>query len=221
MRMAVKMSAAQHYDLHSRGEEDWRQELKTIMTTIGAETKQRACLHIQEQDLVHPQTLSCLNALAAHGELFGFFSKEEIEHLVHTYKFNFANAKAMEQTQSQAVEEIRCKLSDDLHTLVQLNPRSDILLSEMRDAHHLINTATIIWFGEWSDFGYEHVAQRHLADPGTQTELDADEEDLANKPVAVKAKKEVTKIMIRMYHDVQKVAMDYYQDSNHFVHVSP
>ena len=38
--MAVKMSAAQHYDLHSRGEEDWRQELKTIMTTIGAETKQ-------------------------------------------------------------------------------------------------------------------------------------------------------------------------------------
>ena len=24
-----------------------------------------------------------------------------------------------------------------------------------------------------------------------------------------------------MYHDVQKVALDYYQDSNHFVHVSP
>ena len=140
---------------------------------------------------------------------------------MNTYKFNFANAKAMEQTPSQSVEEVRCKLSEDLHTLVQLNPRSDILLSEMREAYHLINTATIIWFGEWSDSGYEHVARRHLADPGTQTELEADEEDLANKPVAVKAKKEVIRIMIRMYHDVQKEAMAYYQDSNHFVHVSP
>ena len=74
--------------------------------------------------------------------------------MVSQYKFNFANAKAMEQTVAQTLEEIRGKLSEDLHTLVQLNPRSNVLLSEMREAYHLINTATIIWFGEWSDLGY-------------------------------------------------------------------
>ena len=48
VRMAVKMSNAQHYDLHSRVEDDWKQELKRIITTIGGESKHKACLHIRE-----------------------------------------------------------------------------------------------------------------------------------------------------------------------------
>ena len=96
--------------------------------------------------------------------------------------------------------------------LVQLNPRSDILLSDMREAYHLINIATIIWFGEWSDAGYENVATRHLADRDLKTELEVDDEELVSseKSVEMKAKQQVIKVMIKMYHDVQKVAMDYY-----------
>ena len=226
MKMAVKLPAADHFDLHSKsgeGEEDWIQELKRIMTVTGTESKQRACLHIQEQDLTHPQILKCLNAFAAHGELFSFFTGEELDQLIHQHKFNFASAKslAIQQTRSQLLEDVRCKLAEDLHILVQLNPRSDILLNEMKETHHLINTSTIIWFGEWSDSGYEHVAQRHLADADAKTELEADEDDLLNRPVPLTAKNAVIQIIIRMHHDVQKVAMDYYQESNHYVHVSP
>lgn len=58
----------------------------------------------------------------------------------------------------------------------------------MRETYHLINTSTIIWFGEWSDAGYDHIAQRHLADADSKTELEADELDLMNINVPIKAK---------------------------------
>lgn len=62
----------------------------------------------------------------------------------------------------------------------------------MREAYHLINIATIIWFGEWSDAGYENVAHRHLADTSSKTELEVDDEELkSEKSVQLKAKQQV------------------------------
>ena len=77
-----------------------------------------------------------------------------------------------------------------------------MLIQEMRDTHHLINTSTIIWFGEWSDSGYEQVAHRHLADADKKSELELEDDDLLNKPVPLKAKNTIIKLCIRMYHDV-------------------
>ena len=186
VKMAIRLANALDYDLHSKSTEskdDWKLSLKQMMATVGAESKQRACLHIQERDLGSIETLRALNALAAHGELFSYFSKEEMEQLVQASKLNFGGSKAKEQTHSQVQEDIRQKLKEDLHVLVQLNPRSDILLSDLRDANHLVNTSTIIWFGEWSNSGYEQVAFKHLVVPENGKELLADEEDLAAAPI--------------------------------------
>lgn len=48
--------------------------------------------------------------------------------------------------------------------LIYLTPRSDVLLLHMRDTPHLLNSSTVIFFGEWSDSGFEFIARKYLTD---------------------------------------------------------
>ena len=49
-----------------------------------------------------------------------------------------------EQTNAQVTETLRQILQEDLTILLQLSPRSSTLNTALRDAQHLVNTATII-----------------------------------------------------------------------------
>ena len=49
----------------------------------------------------------------------------------------------------------------------------------------------------------------------------AETEDIAKMPIHLNNQDKVIKQMIKMYADVRRVAMEYYDASDHFVHVSP
>ena len=44
-----------------------------------------------------------------------------------------------------------------------------MLLTGLRDAAHLLNSSTLIYFGEWSDSGFEYIAKKHLAESPEET----------------------------------------------------
>ena len=94
--------------------------------------------------------------------------------------------------------------------LLQLTPRSKILLNKLREAQHLLDTSTLIYFGEWSDHGFHYIATKHLEDQGTDRI-----ETSFSEP------EKLSKAMINMYHDINKHAQNYYQETDHYVYVTP
>ena len=52
------------------------------MSRIANERKSRFVLHIEERDLATVGILDALNGIAAHSEIFYYFSKEELEMLI-------------------------------------------------------------------------------------------------------------------------------------------
>ena len=73
------------------------------------------------------------------------------------------------------------------------------MLNKLRDASHLLDSSTLIYFGEWSDYGFEHIAMRHLEDRGTDV-VDYQFQDT----------KKLSKAMIDMYHDIHRHAQTYF-----------
>lgn len=80
----------------------------------------------------------------------------------------------------------------------------------MRDSPHLLNSSTLIYFGEWSDSGYEFIANKHLNDT-------SDEE----LPIQLTDTSVISKVMIEMYHETAKACQLYYQETDHYVYISP
>ena len=98
----------------------------------------------------------------------------------------------------------------NLHLLIQLTPRSNVLLQDMREAPHLLHSSTLIYFGEWSDSGYEFIATKHMTDTnGDSTAL-----SFKNIPAIIKT-------MTDMYHDTVKASQLYFQETDHYVYMSP
>ena len=81
----------------------------------------------------------------------------------------------------------------------------------MRDTPHLIDSSTMIYFGEWSDFGLEFIAVKHLEDDDSEITLIHPLKNIKN----------LTNVMIEMYHDITKQAITYYHETDHYVYVSP
>ena len=78
------------------------------MLNVGLESQSRAVLHVQQRDLTTDQILDALDSIAAHGEVFNFFSKEELDSILSQSKFT-SSLKNLpkERTNSQLLEEVR------------------------------------------------------------------------------------------------------------------
>ena len=70
------------------------------------------------------------------------------------YKSAAMTVRGKGKTDAQIFEDIRKQVHSDLHLLIQLTPRSNILLMKLRDAPHLLNQSMLIYFGDWSDSGF-------------------------------------------------------------------
>ena len=86
VKVAVKMSDFEDqvlYEKDSELEEDWRLMLKEILTkVVMANRKVHQVLHVEERDLSTKELLEALDAIAAHNDIFQYYSKEELESMV-------------------------------------------------------------------------------------------------------------------------------------------
>lgn len=45
---------------------------------------------------------------------------------------------------------------------MQLTPRADVISKKLRNYLHIVNSACIIQFGDWSRQGFEFIAKKYL-----------------------------------------------------------
>ena len=127
VKVAVKMSDWEDealYEKDSELEEDWRVHLKEIMAKSSGERRTRHVLHVEERDISSRELLEALDAIAAHGELFQLYSREEMELMTSSHRQRLGPLLATDLTSAQVKDLIRQQLRDDFTMLIQLNPRS-------------------------------------------------------------------------------------------------
>ena len=84
---------------------------------------------------------------------------------------------------------------------LQVTARSKVLLHSLIEAPHLLNSATMIYFGGWSNYGFEFITHKHLED---------DQKMLTAENLKPKNIKNITNAMIEMYQDTAKQAQLYF-----------
>ena len=85
VKVAIKMSDWEDqvlYEKDSELEEDWRLTFKEIMTKVVSGKRTRHVLHVEQRDVSSYELLEALDALAAHSEIFQYFTREELDSLV-------------------------------------------------------------------------------------------------------------------------------------------
>ena len=158
-----------------------------------------------------PGVLETLEGFAAHGEVFQLLGPEEVESLLNSvrYKTFSASHRGKERSEVQLLEDFRDLVHEHLHMLLQLTPRSPVLLTGLRESPHILDSSTLIYFGEWSDSGFDFLAKMHLSETPAYVQQPI-------KNVAL-----LSKVMIEMYHDTVRQSQLYYQETDHYVYISP
>ena len=83
---------------------------------------------------------------------------------------------------------------------------------------YLVNSSTIIAYGEWNNAGFEFMAQKYLADANFDPEGFA---DVRLKDFMLHQPEKVITVMIEMYDDTVEERHAYNHHTGHFIYVSP
>ena len=126
-----------------------------------------------------------------------------------------------DHTNAQILDVIRQKLKEEMTLLLQLAPRSKILQSGLRDAIHLVNTSTIIQFGDWSRAGFEYMARKYFEGKQMLAVTGGNDEEETEEELNVEHLEQVVLCMIEMHQDSEIAAQGYFQETGHQVYVSP
>jgi len=114
------------------------------------------------------------------------------------------------KSDSQVLEEFRNNCRESLQLVLLLTPRSELLRSKMREYPNIINKSTIIWLGEWDENGFEHVSKKYFNQQNDEME-----------EIQLTKTKEVIQTIIAIYKDVTAAAPTYFDQTGHFVYISP
>ena len=105
--------------------------------------------------------------------------------------------------------------------LIQLTPRSNSLLKDMRNTMHLINTSTIIYFNDWGRPGFSFMAKKYFSQNDKESSLNAGEEAEEDPDVQITHLEEVIKCQVDMHEDAEMEARGYFAETGHYVYVTP
>ena len=84
-----------------------------------------------------------------------------------------------------------------------------MLQNGMRDTLHLVNTSTIIQFGDWSRAGFEYMARKYFEGKQLLAVQNADDDD-TEEEIDVEHLEQVVLCMIEMHQDSEIAAQGYY-----------
>jgi len=90
----------------------------------------------------------------------------------------------------------------------------------MRDTQHLVNTSTIIQFGDWSKAGFEYMAKKYFANQSNQLKSGTDDNS-DDEGFHVLHLDQIVLVQIEMHHDCEIASIGYQQETGHFIYISP
>ena len=110
VKISIAWANFQGVMLYEKDEEnlidDWKARLKEVIQDV-IDSPKRTILHIEERNIVTKGLVQALESIAAHGEAFDMYSKEEIDSLVGAFRIRFGQNNGLTLSDSQYLELMR------------------------------------------------------------------------------------------------------------------
>ncbi|XXQ31525.1 Dynein heavy chain AAA lid domain containing protein [Plasmodiophora brassicae] len=181
------------------GVNEWRDDLKKLLTTSGVEDVQQVFL-LSDNNLKNESFLEDINNILNNGEVPNLFAPEELASIVDST--STAARAANRGDSASAVYSFfvqRCR--QNIHIVLCLSPIGDAFRERLRQFPSLVNCCTIDWFHPWPTNALRSVADRFLAN------VDVDER--------------VVDICVSMQQSVVDLSAEYKAALNRYNYVTP
>lgn len=148
----------------SYGRNEWRDDLKKILSKAGGEGKQVVFLFSDSQ-LQQESFLEDINNILNTGEVPNIFPAEEKAVVIELVRAALAkdNPK-LDASPGALYSQFVSRCRENLHIVLCMSPIGDAFRNRLRMFPSLVNCCTIDWFQVWPEDALEVVAQRFLED---------------------------------------------------------
>jgi len=143
------------------GTNEFREDLKRVLTMAGGENKQVVFLFSDTQ-IVKESFLEDINNILNAGEVPNLFAKDEMDKIINDVRplaKQAGKSEARDVVYSHFVQMVR----ENLHIVLVMSPIGDTFRNRLRMFPSLVNCCTIDWFSPWPEDALFSVAMRLLA----------------------------------------------------------
>jgi len=150
----------------SYGRAEWREDLKRVLMTAGAESKPVVFLFSDTQ-IVQESFLEDINNILNSGEVPNLYEPDELERIVSTVR-PLAKAAGKLETRDVVLQHYVHLVRENLHVVLAFSPIGEAFRRRLRMFPSIINCCTVDWYNAWPEDALFSVAHRFLAE---RTEL--------------------------------------------------
>eukprot|EP00163_Fabomonas_tropica_P009440 TRINITY_DN1923_c0_g2_i1.p1 TRINITY_DN1923_c0_g2~~TRINITY_DN1923_c0_g2_i1.p1 ORF type:complete len:2559 (-),score=897.69 TRINITY_DN1923_c0_g2_i1:297-7319(-) len=186
------------------GEEQWHEDLKSLMFPAGLENKSIVFLFTDTQ-ITMPNMLEDINNILNAGEVPNLFNAEDMDNILNTMRPE-AQKLGIQVTKSNlfALFVERCRAN--IHCVLCMSPVGEEFRNYLRMFPSLVNCCTIDWFSKWPVEALHSVATEQLED----VELGSD-----------KIKESVVKMCTIIHEQVATKSIQYREEQRRYNYVTP
>ena len=152
------------------GKNEWREDLKRLLTTAGGDGKSTVFLFTDAQIKLE-SFVEDINNLLNTCEVPNLFASDEKAVLAEKCR---GAAKQMNRQLNTPAEQYKFfveRCQSNLHVVLAFSPVGDAFRGRLRQFPSLVNCCTIDWFTEWPPDALNTVAERFLSDVEMQPEV--------------------------------------------------
>lgn len=153
----------------SYGQDDWREDLKRITKSAGAEGKPAMFLFSDTQ-IKRETFVEDINNLLNSGEVPNMFPYDERAAVMEAARVTAKKEKLVLEGAQELWDYFVRRTQENLHLVICLSPVGDAFRERLRQFPSLVNCCTIDWFARWPPEALQAVAAKFMQD----VELPAD-----------------------------------------------
>ena len=187
------------------GMTEWREDLKKILMSSGAENKKVVFLFSDTQ-VVQEGFLEDINNILNSGDVPNLYEPEEMERIVNLVR-PLCKARGIIDTRDNIIAVYIDNVRNNLHTVLAFSPVGSSFRERCRKFPSLVNCCTIDWFDPWPEDALYSVAHKFLS-ADRKANISAYVEPLCN-------------ICVKIHREVEKRTSEFLQQDGRYNYTTP